>query len=138
MEEGQKIYKTIKEWVLQADYDFDTATAMLKSGRYIYAVFMAHLTLEKLLKGLYTKVLKNNPPRTHNLILLLERIEKNEKIDLTGKQIETIEFLNEKSIPSRYPDVLQEVLKQYKKTETTKLLKQVSAIIKCLKNQLKK
>jgi len=49
-----------------------------------------------------------------------------------------IEFLNEKSIPSRYPDVLQEVLQEYNKKETTDLVKQVSEIIKCLKNQLKK
>ncbi|MCF6269573.1 MAG: HEPN domain-containing protein [Melioribacteraceae bacterium] len=111
---------------------------MLKSGRYIYAVFMTHLALEKLLKGFYTKVLSENPPRTHNLILLHERIDIRKKLELTKKQIEVIEFLNEKSVPSRYPDVLHEVLKEFNKKETTKLVKQASEIIECLKNQLKK
>lgn len=42
-----------KEWLRQADYDMETAEAMFESGRYIYAVFMCHLSLEKALKGLY-------------------------------------------------------------------------------------
>jgi len=70
MKENGKILKSVNEWILQAEYDFGTANAMLESGRYIYAVFMAHLALEKLLKGCYSKTLNGNPPRTHNLILL--------------------------------------------------------------------
>ncbi len=111
---------------------------MLKSGRYIYAIFMLHLALEKLLKGLYAKIRHENPPRTHNLILLHERIADSKNINLADSQIEIIEFLNEKSVPSRYPDVLHEVLKEFNKNETAKLVNQVKEIIKCLKNQLNK
>ncbi len=35
-------FKPVKEWFIQADYDFGTAEAMFKTGRYIYAVFMCH------------------------------------------------------------------------------------------------
>jgi HEPN domain-containing protein len=51
-----------KEWLKQADYDMDTAEVMFDSGRFIYAVFMCHLSLEKALKGLYTYTLKEVPP----------------------------------------------------------------------------
>ena len=44
-----------KEWLKQADYDMDTADAMHSSGRYFYAVFMCHLSIEKALKGPITK-----------------------------------------------------------------------------------
>ena len=32
------------QWLKQAAYDFDTAEYMLKGGRYLYAVFMCHLS----------------------------------------------------------------------------------------------
>ncbi len=41
------------EWLTQADYDLDTAQDMLDKGRNFYAVFMAHLAIEKALKGLF-------------------------------------------------------------------------------------
>ena len=40
----------VKEWLKQVEYDFKTAEVMLKGGRYIYCVFMCHLSLEKMLK----------------------------------------------------------------------------------------
>jgi HEPN domain-containing protein len=43
-----------------------TAEAMFKSKRYIYAVFMCHLSIEKVLKGLYAQMLPEVPPKTHN------------------------------------------------------------------------
>jgi len=44
-----------EEWLKQADYDMDTADAMHTGGRYFYAIFMCHLSIEKGLKGLYYK-----------------------------------------------------------------------------------
>lgn len=51
-------YKPADEWFLQADYDLETALAMLNSGRYIYTVFMAHLAIEKAIKGIYAQTYK--------------------------------------------------------------------------------
>ena len=38
-------------WVEDAEYDLQSAKAMLDSGRYFFVVFMCHLTIEKLLKS---------------------------------------------------------------------------------------
>ena len=138
MSNKKKKLKPPEEWMKQADYDIATADAMLKAGRYIYAIFMAHLALEKALKSIYAKTLNLEPPRTHNLILLLERIETKTELGFTKTQNEFVEFINEKSVPSRYPDTLQQVLKEYRKIETTKLVEQSKGIIKCLKKKLKK
>jgi len=40
-----------QNWVEDADYDLQSAKAMLESGRYFFVVFMCHLTIEKLLKA---------------------------------------------------------------------------------------
>ena len=47
-----KNLKLPQEWFNQAGYDLRTADAMLSTGRYIYTVFMCHLSIEKALKGL--------------------------------------------------------------------------------------
>ena len=39
-----------EEWLKQADYDMDTAELMFSGGRYFYAVFMCHLSIEKALE----------------------------------------------------------------------------------------
>ena len=66
-----------EEWLKQADYDMDTADVMFNNGRYFYAVFMCHLSIEKALKGLYIKTLNHVPPKTHNLLYLLTQITTN-------------------------------------------------------------
>lgn len=52
------------------EYDLETFKAMHGSGRYFYALFMIHLAIEKGLKGLFWKVLKEVPPKTHHLKIL--------------------------------------------------------------------
>ena len=47
--------KNPQEWLTQAEYDFQTAEYMTAGGRHVYAVFMAHLAVEKALKGIYQK-----------------------------------------------------------------------------------
>ena len=63
------------EWLTQANYDMDTAAYMFKGGRYMYTVFMCHLSLEKALKGHYAEKLGKEPPKTHNLLYLIEKDE---------------------------------------------------------------
>ncbi|MBA3070896.1 MAG: HEPN domain-containing protein [Nitrospirae bacterium] len=63
--------KQVANWIKSSQYDLKTAEHMLKTGRYIYVLFMCHLSVEKLLKGLYEAILKKIAPKTHNLIYLL-------------------------------------------------------------------
>jgi HEPN domain-containing protein len=67
--------KHSEEWLKQSVYDMDTAEYMNKGGRNIYAVFMCHLAVEKALKGLYNEKILETPPKTHNLILLINKID---------------------------------------------------------------
>lgn len=64
--------RDLREWLKQSEYDFNTVKVILDSGRYIYAVFMCHLSIEKALKGMYVITLKELPPKSHNLIYFLE------------------------------------------------------------------
>ena len=61
------------EWITQAEYDIDSADYMFKGGRYIYTIFLCHLSVEKALKAFYSKNKEAVPPKTHNLLFLVEK-----------------------------------------------------------------
>lgn len=125
-------FKPPKEWFNQSTYDLDTASAMLETGRYIYAVFMCHLSIEKALKGLYAKKFKKASPQIHDLIYLVKKIE----LMIPCPHQDFLKILNELSIPTRYPDELEKLLKQYKKERTKKLLNQTKELLVWLKERL--
>ena len=47
------VKKKIDYWIDIAQYDLETARAMLKSGRFLYVGFMCHQVIEKIFKGFY-------------------------------------------------------------------------------------
>jgi HEPN domain-containing protein len=127
-----KKLKPLEEWLKQADYDLKTAESLFKTKRYIYAVFMCHLSVEKGLKGLYTKYLRQTPPKTHNLLYLIEKISLNVPIEL----YDFIFDLNRASVPTRYPDDLKRMMKDYKKSISRDILKKSKEVLKWLKTKL--
>ena len=102
---------------------------MFNSGRYIYTVFMCHLSIEKALKGLYAKRFQKNPPKTHNLNYFCEMVE----ITLEKELRDFVDNLNNLSIPTRYPDELERLLKDYTKDDTHKVLEKTKELLSCLK-----
>ena len=63
----------VKYWIDIAEYDYDTAEAMLKSGRRLYVAFMCHQVVEKMLKAYWCATQEKEPPYIHNLNRLAER-----------------------------------------------------------------
>ncbi|HHT9123404.1 MAG TPA: HEPN domain-containing protein [Candidatus Wunengus sp. YC63] len=124
--------KNPQEWLKQADYDMETAEIMFDNKRHIYAVFMCHLSIEKALKGLYTQKLNKTPPKTHNLIFLVEKI----KLELSEDLYDFIFTLNGVSVPTRYPDELQKLQKDYNTAKTRVLLGKSKEALKWLKARL--
>ncbi|MBI3353277.1 MAG: HEPN domain-containing protein [Nitrospirae bacterium] len=127
-----KELKKPEEWFKQATYDIETAEAMFKTGRYIYTVFMCHLSVEKALKGLYTKYLKQTPTKTHNLLYLIEKI----KLEASEELYDFIFRLNRASVPTRYPDDLERMKKEYSRKITEDVLKKSKETLKWLKTRL--
>ena len=124
--------KPPEEWFKQAEYDYDTAKAMFNAGRYIYTVFMCHLTIEKALKGLYAKNLQKNPPKTHDLNYLCKIIE----IKLSDELRKFMDNLNDLSVPTRYPDEISKLVKEYSKSKTANILKLTKRLLLWLKENL--
>ncbi len=129
---GKLVGKKPDEWLKQADYDMDTAEFMFNGERYFYAVFMSHLSIEKALKGRYVQKFDKNPPKTHNLLYLIELIDPQIPDDL----YDVIFILNRVSISTRYPDNLQRMLEEFNKSKTGDVLEKSKEVLKWLKTEL--
>lgn len=121
-----------KEWMKQADYDMDTAVYMHKGGRHMYAVFMCHLAIEKALKGLYYEKQREIPPKSHNLIYLLNEIG----IKPPEEPGKFIVKLSEASIPIRYPENLAKIQQLYNEVEVKGILAEGKELIIWIKKKL--
>ena len=61
-----------KYWTESAERDYDTMQVLLQSKRYPESLFFGHVVLEKMFKAFVVLETKEQPPLTHNLILLAE------------------------------------------------------------------
>ena len=123
----------IQNWIKSSNYDFRTAEYMMKTGRYIYVLFMCHLSVEKLLKGLYETKLEKVPPKTHNLISLTNVI----KLDVPENHLKVPESLNDLSIVTRYPEDIDDLIRAFRKQRVGDYLKNTKELLKWLKKEMK-
>jgi len=128
---GERMDKRSLEWLRQADYDIDTAEFMFAGGRFFYAVFMCHLSVEKAIKALYQQRLKQTPPKTHNLIYLLKKIDIR-PAEANGRFIVK---LNEASVVTRYPEDIDKLHKQYTEDIVKNLLAESKEVLEWIKAQ---
>jgi len=98
----------------------------------MYAVFMCHLAIEKALKGLYYEKQRKLPPRSHNLIYLLNEIGIKPP-EAPGKFIVK---LSEASVPTRYPESLAKLQQTYSEAVVKDILAKGQEVIVWIKGQL--
>lgn len=92
---------------------------------------MCHLAIEKALKGLYQERLKDVPPKTHNLIYLLNKIGLKPQ-DTLGLFIAK---LNEANITTRYPEDLDRLNAHYTSSVAEQILRQSQELLLWIKQQ---
>ncbi len=120
----------LKPW-----YKVVTPREDLREGKPLDAVvFMSHLSIEKALKGLYQEKLGTIPPKVHNLLYLIEAVG----ITLPDDLYQLVFALNRASVPTRYPEDLDQMHKDYPKQKTEKLLVQSKEVLKWLKKEQRK
>ena len=126
--------KIIKNWIALAEYDFETAKAMMKSGRYLYVAFTCQQTIEKTLKALYVKEKDETPPYTHNLIKLLSDLSVSSKIDEEKRKF--MEILNSYYIESRYTEEIKEISKMLTGKKAKEILSKTKELFLWLKEKI--
>ena len=121
-----------QEWLRQSDYDYQTAEYMFEGGRYVYTVFMAHLAIEKALKGLYQKKFAAIPPRTHSLIYFVNKTQTSPP-ETVGKFLVK---LDQASIATRYPEDLMKLQSVYTQEVAKEILAQTKEALSWVRKTL--
>lgn len=124
----------IKYWVELSDEDLKVGETLLKNGHYLYAGFMCHQVIEKILKGCYVKLKNETPPFIHSLLRLAE---------LTGlydtfsdEQKTFVSMINPLNIEARYPEYKQRITKQLTKERTTHFFEQTKQFQQWIKETI--
>ena len=121
-----------QEWLTQADYDYQTAEYMFIGQRYAYTVFMAHLAIEKALKGIYQKKFSAIPPRTHSLVYFVNKTEV-----IPPEQVgKFLVKLDQASVATRYPEDLVKLQSVYTQEVAQEILAQTKEAIVWVKKTL--
>jgi HEPN domain-containing protein len=116
-------------WIATAEYDPETAQHMLATGRYIYVVFFCHLALEKMLKAHITEVTQTTPPKIHNLAPLV----KASGLTIPKEYLNFLGRINSASVPTRYPEDLQRMVKAYPEAVVRDYLRQTEELVQWLR-----
>jgi len=98
------IDKIFKHWMETSDDDFNTMLVLFGSKSYHWALFMGHITIEKLLKAYFVKNKQNHAPFTHNLYRLAELSE----LEINEEQAEWLFKITTFNINARYDDYKKE------------------------------
>lgn len=97
----------IKYWLDSAENDLLSAETLLDNDKYDWALFIAHLILEKTHKAHFVKDFDSVPPKTHNLVLLAEKVS----LDISEDTIKYFDNINNFNIEARYPEYKYEFYK---------------------------
>ena len=112
----------IEYWLSSSNEDWEMALDIAeKNKRKYFALFVGHLSLEKLFKALFVKQFNLTPPYKHDLYILAEKL----KIDLSEEVISDLKIINEFNIQSRYPDYKNEFYKKCTKEFVETELKRI-------------
>ncbi len=88
----------IEYWIKSSELDFKSMINLFKSKEYVWSLFVGHLMIEKLLKGLYAKNIGDTPPFIHDLV----KIAKRTSIELTDEIQNTLDLVTSFNIEGRY------------------------------------
>jgi len=128
------IDKTVDYWVESSVYDFETGKNLLESKKFPYALFFAHLAIEKILKAIVVKNTGEHAPYTHSLVLLA----KNANIDINDQMLDQLAEYMEFHIEARYPDEKKDFYKKCSEEFTTNKIDEMDRVYKWLKKRLNK
>jgi len=94
--------KQVAYWRKSGQEDWDVALELISAKRTRHGLFFAHLAVEKTLKALVCRETKTFPPKTHNLLMLVNKIN----LPLSDEQKQFIARFDRYQMEGRYPDML--------------------------------
>lgn len=126
------IKELIRYWIESAEDDLKTAQSLFNSKRYHHCLFFCHLFIEKAIKALIVKKVKQPSPYGHNLLKLTEL----SGVKFSEKQLDLLDEINSFNIDARYNDYKRRFYKKATKKYTQEYFKKAKQMYLWLKRKL--
>lgn len=123
----------VKYWLEIAEYDLETARAMLSTQRYLYVGFMCHQMVEKSIKAVIAS-LGEFPPKIHELSMLAVKAGIADKI--SQQQTIFLAKLTPLNIEARYPRYKQQISAGLTETSCKALISETEGFYKWIEEYL--
>lgn len=124
--------KIVAYWVETSEEDYNTMSHLYKLKKYEWALFLGHISLEKLLKGLYVQTHKEHAPFTHNLYRLGELIG----LEISDEYADWLDVITSFNLNARYDDYEREFAKQCTPAFAKLWIDRIMVLRKWIKNKL--
>jgi len=92
----------MEHWIKSSDDNLKTMETLYKAKDYAWSLFIGHLVVEKLFKGLYAKLNVEQPhsPKIHNLVQLADKC----KLEISKEIREELSIITHFNMNARYED----------------------------------
>lgn len=98
------VEKVVKHWINTSDEDYKAMLDLFASNSFYWALFLGHISIEKLLKAYYVSKNKKHAPFSHNLYRLAQLNE----IEVSEEQADWLDKITSFNINARYNDYKRE------------------------------
>ena len=90
----------VRYWIESSDDDYRVMQSLFDNGHCVWALFVSHLVIEKLLKAWHVKNVDAHYPRIHNLVEIAAKAT----LELSTEQKVFLAELSTVNLRARYPD----------------------------------
>ena len=126
---GKSVY-----WFESAEYDLQTARAMLETRRLLYVGFMCHQTIEKALKGVFVaRKPEEELPYIHKLMRLANQAEI--ASEMSEEQLALLDKLSPLNIEARYPMHKAKLMESLTVERCKEMIQETEALFEWLKKK---
>ena len=119
-------------WLSEAEETLTVADHLIEKADYSYALFFAHLAIEKELKGLHAIKRGQHAPPIHNLL----RLAKAAGLDLDERRTEGLIRITAFNIEARYPDPKRDFRRRCTAEYTAEQMTVIREMFEWLKSHL--
>lgn len=98
------VERIVKHWIDTSEDDYQTMLTLYNSNSFSWALFLGHISTEKLLKAYYVRKFRKHAPFIHNLYRLAEL----NGIALTDEYSDWLDQITSFNLNARYDDYKSE------------------------------
>ncbi len=124
--------KIIHHWMETSEEDFRTMLSLFESKSYGWALFLGHISIEKVIKAYYVKKHGKHAPFSHNLFRLAELCE----IEITDEYADWLDKITSFNLNARYDDYKREFYSLCSKEFTVEWIDKIKIIRSWIKQKL--